>query len=169
MQVRDVNPLRGWVQVERTLTEVAGRLVPGDTKSASGRRRVGLPAVIIEAVRPNLEGKSPTDLVFTGPRGGPLRRTLFASRFWRPALEKAGLPPAGLHALRHTAATTALAAGASMRETADRLGHANPSLTLRLYSHVAPETYDGTTLRLDELARRAAEGPGSQSKAIPSA
>jgi integrase len=157
LQVRDINPLRGWVQIQRSLTEVAGRLVPGDTKSAAGRRRVGLPALIIEAIQPNLEGKSPTDLVFTAPHGGPLRRTLFASRFWRPALEKAGMPPAGLHSLRHTAATTALAAGASLRECADRLGHANPALTIRLYSHVAPETYEATTRRLDDVARRAAE------------
>jgi len=39
------------------------------------------------------------------------------------------------HELRHFAATTAIAAGSDVRTVAGRLGHADPSVTLRVYAH----------------------------------
>jgi integrase len=44
-----------------------------------------------------------------------------------------------LHDLRHTAATLALAAGVPVRDVADNLGHASPSITLDIYGHAVPE------------------------------
>jgi integrase len=41
-----------------------------------------------------------------------------------------------LHDLRHFAATMALSAGVDVRTVAGRLGHAQPTLTLRTYAHV---------------------------------
>jgi len=46
------------------------------------------------------------------------------------------LPHARLHDLRHVHATTLLLAGVPVHVVAARLGHANPSITLRLYAHV---------------------------------
>jgi integrase len=43
------------------------------------------------------------------------------------------------HDLRHFAATQAIAAGIDVRTVAGRLGHADPSITLRVYSHVLAE------------------------------
>jgi integrase len=40
-----------------------------------------------------------------------------------------------LHDLRHFAATRLIAAGSPVRTVSGRLGHANPSTTLRVYSH----------------------------------
>jgi len=39
------------------------------------------------------------------------------------------------HELRHFAATTAIGAGTDVRTVAGRLGHADPSITLRVYAH----------------------------------
>jgi len=39
------------------------------------------------------------------------------------------------HELRHFAATTAIAAGSDVRTVAGRLGHAGPSVNLRVYAH----------------------------------
>jgi len=44
-----------------------------------------------------------------------------------------------LHALRHFSATQLIAAGHDVRTVAGRLGHADASVTLRVYSHVLPE------------------------------
>jgi integrase len=41
------------------------------------------------------------------------------------------------HELRHFAATTAIAAGSDVRTVAGRLGHADPSVTLRVYAHAS--------------------------------
>lgn len=49
------------------------------------------------------------------------------------------LPHARLHDLRHVHATTLLRAGVPVHVVAARLGHADPSITLRVYAHVAGE------------------------------
>jgi integrase len=46
------------------------------------------------------------------------------------------LPHARLHDLRHLHATTLLLAGVPVHVVAARLGHADPSVTLRVYAHV---------------------------------
>jgi hypothetical protein len=40
-----------------------------------------------------------------------------------------------MHGLRHFSATTAIAGGADVRTVAGRLGHADASVTLRVYAH----------------------------------
>ena len=42
----------------------------------------------------------------------------------------------GTHDLRHVHATTLLLAGVPVHVVAARLGHADPSITLRVYAHV---------------------------------
>jgi integrase len=55
-------------------------------------------------------------------------------------LRKAGLPvEVRFHDLRHTAATLALRANTPVPVVAKMLGHADPALTLRRYSHVLPD------------------------------
>jgi integrase len=49
------------------------------------------------------------------------------------------LPHARLHDLRHLHATTLLMAGVPVHVVAARLGHADPAVTLRVYSHVLRE------------------------------
>lgn len=50
--------------------------------------------------------------------------------------DRLGLRHVKLHHLRHYAATTALAGGVDVRTVAGRLGHSQPTLTLRTYAHV---------------------------------
>ena len=49
------------------------------------------------------------------------------------------LPHACLHDLRHLHATTLLLAGVPVHVVAARLGHADPAVKLRVYSHVRRE------------------------------
>jgi integrase len=49
------------------------------------------------------------------------------------------LPDVRLHDLRHFTATQLIAAGVDVRTVAGRLGHSDPSLTLRVYSHALEE------------------------------
>jgi integrase len=56
--------------------------------------------------------------------------------WWRLAREKAGLDAHWrLHDLRHWSASVAIAAGHDVKTVADRLGHANAAMTLRVYAH----------------------------------
>jgi integrase len=48
--------------------------------------------------------------------------------------------PTHLHALRHFAATHLLASSVDARSVAERLGHADPSMTLGTYAAALPAT-----------------------------
>ena len=50
-----------------------------------------------------------------------------------------GLTNVRLHDLRHFTATQLIGANVDIRTVAGRLGHADPSVTLRVYSHVIEE------------------------------
>lgn len=49
-----------------------------------------------------------------------------------------GIRPLVFHCTRHTFATLALEAGKSVKWVAEMLGHADPSITLRIYAHAIP-------------------------------
>lgn len=105
-------------------------------------------------------------LILTAARGGAIRRDGFDLRIWKPALAAAGLipPPVetkqpikhrpgqfrtvltfeesredGFHALRHTFASVQLDAREPIVAVSKWLGHADPSITLRIYAHMMPE------------------------------
>ena len=62
--------------------------------------------------------------------------------WWRRARDLASVPAVWrLHDLRHWSATTSIAEGHDIRTVANRLGHANPSMTMRVYAH-AVESQD---------------------------
>lgn len=74
-------------------------------------------------------------LVFCRPDGEPLHPERF-SRTFEIEAARAGLPKIRLHDLRHTWATLALGAAEHPKVVQERLGHANVSITLDIYSHV---------------------------------
>ena len=88
--------------------------------------------------------------MFTLPSGVPLRYSRFRQRFWDQAVEAAELKsPLGVHALRHTFASLAAKAGASVKMVQTQLGHSDPALTLRLYQHLFEDDLDARATRLD--------------------
>jgi integrase len=50
----------------------------------------------------------------------------------------AGVPRIPFHGLRHTHATLLMKQGVPPKVASERLGHANISITLQIYSHVLP-------------------------------
>jgi site-specific recombinase XerD len=65
-------------------------------------------------------------------------------------LEKAELRQTRIHDLRHTYATHLLQAGAPITYVSQQLGHADPSITLRIYAHYLPDSAQRDVDRLDE-------------------
>ncbi|MBB1256359.1 tyrosine-type recombinase/integrase [Streptomyces alkaliterrae] len=103
-------------------------------------------------------------LLFTGLEGGAIRRNDFNTYSWKPALAAAGVIPErkpgeryasarehGMHALRHFYASVLLDAGESIRAVSDYLGHADPSLTLRVYAHLMPSSRERTRSAVDAV------------------
>lgn len=99
------------------------------------------------------------ELVFTTTAGGAIRRDSWNRAYWKPALAAAGVIPApkpvqqgkrtvlkyaqareeGFHVLRHTFASVQLDARETIVSVSKWLGHADPSITLRIYAHMMPE------------------------------
>lgn len=81
-------------------------------------------------------GRLPDDaLVFPGDDGG-LRSPRAFSAYWADRAEDFGVSDVTLHALRHTHASQLIAAGIDVVTISKRLGHANPTVTLRIYAHL---------------------------------
>ncbi|HEU5025108.1 MAG TPA: site-specific integrase [Spirillospora sp.] len=140
---RDVDVKAGTVTVRRQFLEMdTGDLVVGPTKSRAGARTVSLPAAILPAITEHLErhtGSDPAALVFTGAKGGVLRRGNFrrASR-WADAVAAVGAPGLHFHDLRHTGNTLAAQSGASLRDLMDRMGHDSVRAAM-IYQHGTSE------------------------------
>jgi hypothetical protein len=92
--------------------------------------------------------------VFPAERGGPIRRSNFTRRVWIPATRAAGVEGLRFHDLRHTAATLAVAAGASTRELMVRMDHSSSAAALR-YQHVTAGRDAAIAAALDELVQAA--------------
>lgn len=57
------------------------------------------------------------------------------SRYWREAVEAAGIRHIKLHAARHTCATLMHLQGVPVAVIAAWIGHKDASLTMKLYAH----------------------------------
>ncbi len=62
----------------------------------------------------------------------------WSRRAWAAAVKRLGIPDLRPHDLRHTAATRAFLAGATIPEVQQLLGHKSPEMAQRLYTHLFP-------------------------------
>ena len=145
LRVQRVDLLRRTLRVQETLVEVGGHLSFGPPKTRASRRSVVVPRFLAERISLQIERfPDPTDLVFTSPEGGPLRRTNFRRRVWRPAVEASIGQPCTFHDLRHTHAALLISEGCHPKVIQERMGHGSIRVTLDTYGHL----FDG----LDEAA-----------------
>lgn len=119
-----------------------------EPKTAKSRRVIALDAGTVAALkahrRAQLEERvaagpawERSDLVFTGLDGSILHPQTLSGRFERAA-KNAGLPPIGIHGLRHSHASMGLAAGVPLVIMSERLGHSSTAITGDVYSHSLP-------------------------------
>lgn len=147
-----VDFLRRTAKVDRQL---AGRRksepVFGPPKTHASYRTIPLPDTVIEALNTHLRAYpcQRDELIFRTGRGTPITRTVW-SRAWAPAAAAMGLDPGeGLHELRHFYASLLIAKGRNVKEVQERLGHASAQETLDTYSHLFPDSDDGTRAAID--------------------
>jgi integrase len=157
---RDVDLDGKQLAIKGSAAFVAGERIEGMTKS--GRSRVvSIDADTVQVLKDHRKRQNADRLaagdgwkgpenkddgyVFTTAWGEPIHpdtvSSLMASITTRhnKANPAEAVPPARLHDLRHIHATTLLLAGVPVHVVAARLGHADPSITLRVYAHVINE------------------------------
>lgn len=106
-----------------------------------------------------VDGASTTvRLIMTDDEGRAWWRQTFNAKWWRPALERAGVTNAtredGTHALRHYYASVLLDGGVSIKALSEYLGHADPGFTLRTYTHLMPASHERTRRVIDSRIGR---------------
>lgn len=72
-------------------------------------------------------------------------------RLFHKLMALAGVPHIRFHDLRHTAASLLVRRGVPIKAVAGRLGHADASLTMRVYMHVDEEQRRKVALSLQVL------------------
>jgi integrase len=156
----DVDLERGSIRIHRAVWEAGTDFgIKDQPKNAASRRSIALPADCLARLRAHKSwirerqiesGRTwnPADLVFPANHGGlwrPSRATAVVGHVAR----KHGLKT-GLHNRRHTHAVLLMEAKVPIKVVADRLGHANPAMTLKVYQHV---TEQGSALAVEALDR----------------
>ncbi|MDN5893282.1 MAG: site-specific integrase [Nocardioides sp.] len=152
----DVDWANNLVRIRSSAGMVENKRVEGATKSGR-ERRVSLDERTVIALRDHRKRQirdqavagaawEDSGLVFTNGLGRPIYPTSVYARLVRTvrdynAANEQGppLPYSRFHDLRHVHATLLLKAGVPVHVVAARLGHADPSVTLRVYAHVIPE------------------------------
>lgn len=135
----DVDVRAGTVRVERAVSQVRGRPVIGTPKSSAGTRTVAIPPHVLPSIVEHLDSftaRGKDSLLFPGADGTSSLQPSSLYKSWRAAREAAGRPDLRLHDLRHTGATMAAMAGATLAELQQRLGHSSVNAALR-YQHAA--------------------------------
>jgi integrase len=137
--------------VRMNVQEAERGFLLAETKTAYSRRSIKLSKLSVAALRRHKmrqdeergalsrEWNASLDLVFPNTLGGIVIPDNLAKRSFKPLAQKAGfLPEMRFHDLRHTAATLLLSRGVNVKVVSEMLGHADISITLRIYAHVIP-------------------------------
>lgn len=141
--------------VERSLERRSGQPIGfGRTKTERSRRRVALPRFVVDELREHLlrhVPDSPDALLFTTSTGRPIPSSRLSVLF-RRATTAIGRSDLRWHDLRHTGATLAFRAGASVPDVQARLGHTTMRAA-QLYAHTASDADAILAQRLNSLAQ----------------
>jgi integrase len=152
LRVGRVDLMRRRAAIAESVTLVRGVQTWGTPKGHE-RREVPIPRFLADELAPYLAGRGPSELAFPAPKGGALRAQGFQRAVLTDAAEVLGLDGLHPHALRHTAASLAIASGANIKVVQQMLGHKSATMTLDLYGHLFPDQLDEVADRMDVAAR----------------
>lgn len=120
------------------------RYYVGPTKTAAGKRTIGLNPALVELLIPIAAGRSGNDLLFTTTEGRRISHKPFWQHHWVPAVRSAQARGVAktprIHDLRHTHASWLIQdGGLSLFAISRRLGHASIRTTEQVYGHLMPQ------------------------------
>jgi integrase len=146
----DVDMENSKITIRSTRIRFGKQTIASTPKTKTGNRTITIGPLVMASVREwrrtqnaerlvmgagwqNIEA----DLVFTNPDGSAPNVEAFSNLFAKLA-KRAGLRQIRLHDVRHSYATDALRSGVPVKVVSQRLGHADITVTLRVYAHVMP-------------------------------
>lgn len=114
-------------------------------KTESGNRTISIPSTLVELLSEYKEWQDNEKVIwgnewvesnklFTKEKGEPIFPDT-PSQWFRKFIKQNNLPPLTFHQLRHTNASILIGQGVDVATVAGRLGHADKSVTLKVYAH----------------------------------
>lgn len=123
------------------------------TKTRTSRRRIDIGPKTIKSLKEWQLACPPGDLnlVFPTAKGTPMNHNNMVNRYFRPALNAAGIERIRFHDLRHTYASLLLEQDPNIKYVQTQLGHSNPMVTLNVYAHLTKLTNQESAMKLEQL------------------
>ena len=136
LQCKDVSILNRTVFVGKAYSSgLKGEKVLGGTKTHQSRT-VPFTKELVPVLAELIEHKGTETHLFQMPGYGSMDYNNFMTRYFRPAVERAGLKEVGFHTLRHTTASLLISQGTPITTVSKILGHASTQMTLDVYGHL---------------------------------
>ena len=138
LRIGDVDFLRRRIELHRNAVQVGTKIIVGTLK-ANKNRMVVLPEFVIDALAETAKGKGRDDLLWPSASGGYIGPPASQDSWLSGAVARCqkadpAFPRVTAHALRHTAASLAISAGANPKVVQRMLGHASAAMTLDVYA-----------------------------------
>ncbi|WP_111510928.1 site-specific integrase [Mycobacterium kyogaense] len=154
LRVADIDFLRRRVELHENAVLV-GRQVHVGTLKTGHHRTVPLSGFVVDALSVCCEGKARGDLIWPSQSGGHLGPPSSHKSWLSGAVDRCmaadpTFPRITAHALRHTAASLAISAGANVKVVQRMLGHASAAMTLDVYADLFDDDLSGVAAKLDE-------------------
>ena len=158
----DIDCDKKTISINRTSQYLPDRGVfTKDPKTELSKREIAISSALVDLLKEykrhqeaEIERVSnlwnPTDRLFTTWDGNPMSPDTITGWFGK-FIKRNGLPHVTFHGLRHTNVSLLIADGVDVRTIASRVGHANPTTTLNLYSHMLKKS---DQIAADSLERR---------------
>jgi len=158
----DVDLERGELLVRCSLVQCGARAVMNEPKTRASRRRILLAPDTVRVLNEHQDrqqseqhrwksrGPQEVGLVFPSTVGR-FQLPCILTKIFHRLLDRADVPRIRIHDLRHTSASLLVRQGVPIKAVAERLGHTDASLTLRVYTHLYDEQRRAAALPLDVL------------------
>lgn len=134
--LNDVDFKKKTVSINKTLNYKGSRKgtrIFAPTKNKYSIRTIIVDDAVLYMLWKNAKGADPDESIFFKIKGFQFNSTL--NNKLKRACRKAGVPEITLHSLRHEHATYLVSQGISSMAVAERLGHADDSVTRAVYIH----------------------------------
>jgi uncharacterized protein (DUF433 family) len=139
--------------------------VSGPVRTDAGQRSIPIPASLSGELAANLARRAPVgrlEPLIVNKQGRAVNRDTFRAKVVRAA----GLPEDfRTYDLRHNHASLLIDSGANVLAVAQRMGHTDPAITLRVYGHLFEGVQEELTESLDR--RRRADGVRAAREVVP--
>jgi len=162
LRVSDIDFLRRRIHLHRNAVTI-GKTTHVGTLKSNKNRTVALAQNVTDALAATCEGKGRDELLWPSATGGYLAPPASKDSWLSGAVARCRkadptFPRITAHALRHTAASLAVSAGANVKVVQRMRGHSSAAMTLDVYADLFDDDMHAVADRLDR--QRTQDVPG---------